>query len=568
MTTMKMVGAASDCKVSWHGIDWATAHQTVRRLQMRIAKAVRERHRGKVKALQWLLTHSFYGKAIAVKRVTENQGKKTPGVDREIWDTPEQKTRAAMSLKRRAYQPQPLRRVYIPKANGKMRPLGIPTMKDRAMQALHLLALEPVAETTADPNSYGFRIERASRDAAEQCFATLSSVTCAQWILDADISGCFDNISHNWLVANIPLDIAILQKWLKSGFVWRGQMFPTPMGTPQGGIISPTLANMTLDGMEGILRKRFGAKHSKQSWKNKVHLIRYADDFVITGATKEGLEEAKLLIEEFLRVRGLSLSPEKTKIVHIDEGFDFLGWNVRKYDGKLLIKPAKKNVQAFLRKIRARINGAKTAKQETVIAMLNPVIRGWANYHQNQVAKKTFRKVDHVIWQQLWKWACRRHPNKPLRWIKDRYFIRQGQRNWMFGTTVVSEDGTVKMEKLAKASDTPIRRHTKIKSEANPFDPAWERYFEERLGRTMKDAFRGRNRLLLLWYLQKGKCSSCHERISKDTGWNVHHLLEKARGGMDTLSNLVLLHPNCHRQIHSRGVGALLAPVTWGFAEA
>ena len=345
-------------------------------------------------------------------------------------------------------------------------------------------------------------------------------------------------------------------------------MFPTPMGTPQGGIISPTLANMTLDGMEGILRKRFGAKLSKQSWKNKVHLIRYADDFVITGATKEGLEEAKLLIEEFLRVRGLSLSPEKTKIVHIDEGFDFLGWNVRKYDGKLLIKPAKKNVQAFLRKIRARINEAKTAKQETVIAMLNPVIRGWANYHQNQVAKKTFRKVDHVIWQQLWKWACRRHPNKPLRWIKDRYFIRQGQRNWMFGTTVVSEDGTVKMGKLAKASDTPIRRHTKIKSEANPFDPAWEQYFEERLGRTMKDAFRGRNRLLLLWYLQKGKCSRCHERISKDTGWNVHHILEKARGGMDTLSNLVLLHPNCHRQIHSRGVGALLAPVKWGFAEA
>lgn len=568
MIAMQMVGAASGCEVPWHSIDWAKAHQTVRRLQMRMAKAARERRWGKVKALQWLLTHSFYGKTIAVKRVTENQGKKTPGVDGEIWDTPEMKAKAVRSLKRRGYRSRPLRRVYIPKANGKMRPLGIPTMKDRAMQALYLLALEPVSETTGDLNSYGFRVERASRDAAVQCFLTLGKTGSAQWILDGDISGCFDNISHGWMLANIPTDKAILQKWLKSGLVWRGQLFPTVAGTPQGGIISPTLANMTLDGMEILLGQHFGAENSRKSRKNKVHLTRYADDFAITGATKEVLEEAKLLIEEFLRERGLSLSSEKTRIVHIEEGFDFLGWNVRKYDGKFLIRPAKKNVQAFLRKIRATIKGAKTAKQEMVIEKLDPIIRGWANYHQNQVANETFRKVDHVIWKQLWQWACRRHPNKSLRWIKDRYFIQNGLRNWVFGTRVAGEDGKVRTIKLIKASGTQIRRHTKIKGEANPFDPAWEQYFEGRLGLTMKESLKGKNRLLLLWYIQEGKCPNCRGRISKETGWNVHHVLSKVRGGTDTVSNLMLLHPNCHRQIHSRGIGAPLAPVKRGLAEA
>jgi len=568
MTTMKMVGAASGCAVGWHGIDWATAHQTVRRLQMRIAKAVREKRWGKVKTLQWLLTRSFYGKAIAVKRVTENQGKKSPGVDGEIWDTPETKAKAVMSFRRRGYQPRPLRRVYIPKANGKMRPLGIPTMKDRAMQALHLLALEPIAETTGDPNSYGFRVERASRDAAGQCFTMLSQAGSAQWVLDADISGCFDNISHDWLLTNIPMDKVVLQKWLKSGFVWKGQMFPTVAGTPQGGIISPTLANMTLDGMERTLERRFGVKNSMKLLKNKAHLIRYADDFVLTGATNAVLEEAKSMIEEFLKERGLSLSCEKTKIIHIKDGVDFLGWNVRSYDGKLLIKPAKKNVLAFLRKIRATVNEAKTAKQETVIARLNPLIRGWANYHRNQVAKAIFQKVDHLIWERLWKWACRRHPRKPLTWIKDRYFIRQGLRHWVFGTMIAGEDGERKLVKLVYASDTPIRRHTKIKGEANPFDPAWEQYFEERLSLTMKDNLRGRTKLLYLWSAQKGKCPSCGEAISKETGWNVHHILEKARGGSDAMSNLVLLHPNCHRQIHGREVGALPAPVKRGFVEA
>jgi len=568
MTTMQIVGAASGCDVAWHGIDWADAHQTVRRLQMRIAKAVREGRWSRVKSLQWLLTHSFYGKALAVKRVTENQGKKTPGVDGETWSTPESKAEAVLSLKRKGYQPKPLSRVFIPKANGKMRPLGIPTMKDRAMQALHLLALEPVSESTADPNSYGFRPERASRDAALQCYMALAKTRSAQWVLDADITGCFDNISHDWLLANIPMDKAMLRKWLKSGFVWNGQMFPTEAGTPQGGIISPTLANMTLDGIERILRERFGVPETRAAWKNKVHLIRYADDFVVTGATRETLDEAKQMIVEFLAVRGLTLSPEKTKVVHIEEGFDFLGWNVRKYDGKFLIKPAKKNVQAFLRKVRGTINEAKTAKQETVIAKLNPVIRGWANYHRNQVATDAFNRVDSLIWRWLWRWSCRRHPNKRSDWIKDRYFIREGLRDWVFSTTVVDEDGGERKVTLAKAADTSIKRYTKIKGEAHPYDPAWEQYFEDRLGLSMKDSFRGRGKLLHLWYAQEGACPVCHERITKETGWHVHHVLPRAQGGTDAMRNLVLLHPNCHRQVHSRGCSELPAPVTRSFVEA
>ena len=569
MTVMSMTGAASGGEIDWHSIDWAQAHRTVRRLQRRIAKATREGRWGKVKASQWLLTHSLHGKMLAVKRVTENQGKRTPGVDGETWSTPGSKAKAVMSLRRRGYQPSPLRRVYIPKKNGKKRPLGIPTMQDRAMQALHLLALLPVAETQADPNSYGFRPKRASRDAIGQCFKVLANRTNrAQWVLDADIAACFDNISHDWLLANIPMDKAVLQKWLKSGFVWKNQMFPTEAGTPQGGIISPTLANMTLDGLEPTLLRHFGIRRpQKKRNEHKVNLVRYADDFVLTGATQETLEEARSVIEDFLRERGLALSPEKTKVAHVDTGFDFLGWNARKYDGVLIIKPSKKNVHAFLRKVREIIKKSPTAKQENLIATLNPIIRGWANYHQNQVAKDTFHKVDHLIWEQLWKWACRRHRNKSRKWVKRRYFIREGSRDWIFSTSVKKE-GKAKRIYLTYASNTPIRRHRKIRSVANPFDPAWDEYFEERLGWIMERDLRGKRQLLQLWQQQAGQCPQCREPISKESGWHVHRILPRAQGGTDQSSNLMLLHPNCQRQVLSRGYSdGSPAPVKGGFVE-
>ena len=405
MNAVATVCASSYGTVQWPDIDWAKCIRTVRRLQMRIVKATQGGRWNKVKVLQRLLTSSFSGKALAVKRVTENQGKRTSGVDRQLWSTPESKSQAVQTLNRRGYKPLPLRRVYIPKSNMKMRPLGIPTMKDRAMQALHLLALEPISETTADRNSYGFRPERATQDAIRQCFLTLSKKTSAKWILEGDIRGCFDNINHEWLIDNIPMDKKILQKWLKAGYIHKRILYPTDAGTPQGGICSPTLANMTLDGLEAELKKF--------RLQDKVHMVRYADDFIITGTSKELLEnEVKPLVEKFLSARGLELSPEKTSITHIDQGFDFLGVNIRKYNGKLLIKPSKKNVKAFLDKVRNAIKDNKTAKQINLIKMLNPIIRGWANYHRSVVARETFERVDSEIWRSLWRWTKRRHPEE------------------------------------------------------------------------------------------------------------------------------------------------------------
>src|SRR5215469_2316535 len=309
MTTAQAVGAVSNEAAEWYAIDWQAVLRNVRRLQVRIVKATKEGRWGKVRALQRLLTHSFSGKVLAVRRVTENQGRKTPGVDRVIWDTPEKKRQAVHELKRWGYQPQPLRRVYIPKSDGvTMRPLGIPTMKDRAHQALYLLALDPVVETSADKNSYGFRPQRSCADAIEQCFLALKSAKTA-WILEGDIKSCFDRISHNWLLAHVPTDRAILQKWLKSGYMEKHIFHETTNGTPQGGIISPALSNCALHGLERLLKEKYptGTRLSCLGGKYpSVNLIRYADDFVITGKTKELLEgEIKPLVEQFLQERGL-----------------------------------------------------------------------------------------------------------------------------------------------------------------------------------------------------------------------------------------------------------------------
>lgn len=542
---------APPADMAWHQIDWTKCHASVRRLQARIVKATKEGRWGKVKALQHLLTHSFSGKALAVKRVTENQGRKTPGVDSAIWSTPESKSKAIRSLRQRGYMPQPLRRVYIPKANGKRRPLGIPTMKDRAMQALYLLALEPIAETTADPNSYGFRLERSCADATETCFQFLAKKAAPQWILEADIQGCFDNINHDWMIRNIPTDKRILSKWLKAGFIDRNTFYDTEAGTPQGGIISPVLANLTLDGLEALLKSRFKIKQGKNYFNPMVNLVRYADDFIITGSTKELLEnEVKPLVEEFLATRGLVLSPEKTRITHIEEGFDFLGKNVRKYDGKFLIKPSKKNTLRFIENVREIIKGNKTVTQARLINLLNPVITGWVNYHKADVAKETFASVDYEIWKTLWQWAKRRHPNKGVQWIRDKYFVRQGSRGWIFAC---HEDATGK-ERLIIAKRTPIKRHVKIKSEANPFDPAWEEYFEARLGFKMSRSLAGRRKLLALWRSQNGLCPVCNQKIDKESGWNNHHILCRSKGGQDGNQNRLLMHPNCHRQVHHQGL--------------
>src|SRR6266576_1793424 len=508
-------GASFHGVTDWHAIDWQKVNHQVRRLQARIVKATKEKRWGKVKALQRLLTHSFSGKALAVRRVTENQGKNTPGVDKVTWNTPHTKSNAIYSLRQRDYHPQPLRRIYIPKKNGKKRPLGIPVMKCRAMQALYWLALDPVAETTADPNSYGFRPQRSTADAIEQCFCALGKQRSPQWILEGDIKGCFDAISHEWLLTHIPMEKAILKKWLKAGFMEKHVLYLTEAGTPQGGICSPVLANMTLDGLERVLREVIRPTTRKGN-KAKVHLIRYADDFLISGSSKEVLEqEVKPAVEQFMRERGLSLSQEKTVITPVENGFDFLGQNVRKYKGKLLIKPSKENVQELLAKIRKIARENQQAHAGQIIVQLSPIIRGWALYHRHVASKETFNAVDSAIFKMLWPWARRRHPNKGRRWVKDKYFHEIGQRRWVFTGEVEGKKGETLTVHLCKAAKTRIRRHRLIQGEANPYDPAWEAYFDERIGLKWLQSWLKRRKLIALWYEQEGKCPICDQQITK-----------------------------------------------------
>lgn len=424
-----------------------------------------------------------------------------------------------------------------------MRPLGIPAMKCRAMQALHLLALEPVAETTADPNSYGFRPYRSTADAGDQCFKVLSNRNKAQWVLEADIKGCFDNISHEWMMTNIPMDKVMLQKWLKAGYVYQNELFPTEAGTPQGGIISPVLANMTLDGLEAAMAAAF-PRATRQGLK--MNIVRYADDLIITGHSKEWLaQEVMPVLVKFLTIRGLALSPEKTKITHIAEGFDFLGWNMRKYNGKLLIKPSKANVKAHLDTIREIIKANQAVKQTTLIDQLNPVLRGWVNYHRHVVAKSTFAHNDHNIWTMLWRWAVRRHPNKSAHWVKEKYFHNRGTRNWVFAATEKQKQGTDKEVVLRKESDTPIERHLKIKAAANPHDRAWEPYFESRWNQKMRRSPRDRAKLYRIWHRQEGICPRCQEPIDIYSQWQARHIVKRTEGGTDAASNLEVTHSAC-----------------------
>src|ERR1700722_715434 len=452
MTTAQAVGAVPREAAEWYAINWPATHRNVRRLQVRIVQATKASRWGRVRALQRLLTHSYSGKVLAVRRVTENNGKKTPGVDQEIWDTPEKKTQAVHALRQRGYQPQPLRRVYIPKSDGKtMRPLGIPTMKDRAQQALHLLALDPVVETTADNNSYGFRQQRSCADAIEQCFKTLSKPN-PQWILEGDIKSCFDRISHDWLLTHVPMDRVILQKWLKSGYLEKHVLHETKDGTPQGGIISPALSNCALDGLERLLKEKFPTKKPLSSFGGKfpcVNLVRYADDFVITGRTKELLEgEIKPLVEQFLQERGLELSPVKTVITHVEKGFDFLGQNVRKYpNGKLLIKPSKKNIKTFLDGIRGNIKAALGMSAVDLIDWLNPKIRGWSNYHRHVVSSRVFSRVDYAIFICLWQWALRRHrKNLPAGSSRNILSSREGTTGPSSGSRVMTRVNRTKCD--------------------------------------------------------------------------------------------------------------------------
>ena len=538
---------------SWETIDWAKANAYVKKLQMRIVKAQKSGHFSKVKSLQWLLTHSFYAKALAVKRVTSNPGKKTAGVDHELWTTPQAKLEAISTLKRRGYQPQPLRRVYIPKKNGKMRPLSIPTMKDRAMQTLYKFALEPVAETYADPNSYGFRPGRSTHDAIEQCFTCLNKGKSPVWILEGDIKGCFDHISHEWMLENIPMDTQILEKWLKCGFVDNKHLFPsTGEGTPQGGAISPTLMNMTLDGLERVLQDRLPTRQHINGTIhfNKMNFVRYADDFIITGESQKFLKyEVLPIVREFLAIRGLQLSEEKTVITHIDDGFDFLGQNIRKYNGKLLIKPSNAAVKSFLSKVRKIVKSSKSATQEQLIRRLNPVIRGWVNYHRYVVSSEVFSKVDYQIFKCLWQWAKRRHNHKGHKWVAKRYWHHIDNRVWTFAVQLNRSNPKEEPEylSLVYATNTKIIRFKKIVAEANPYDERWNGYYEERDGERMLNSTKGREKLLRIWRSQNRLCPVCSEPITSETGFRTRYVHTK-----NDRKIMLMVHPLCQKKQYER----------------
>ncbi|MCP4612486.1 MAG: group II intron reverse transcriptase/maturase [Planctomycetes bacterium] len=465
-------GALIDDAKKWKSIVWKHIRYQVRRLQVRIAKAVKDKRWNKVRVLQYILTRSFYAKLLAVKRVTSNKGKKTPGIDGILWQGARAKWRAVFSLRRRGYKPQPLKRIYIPKKNGKKRPLSIPTMNDRAMQALYKLALAPVSETSADKNSYGFREGRSCADAIAAGFNALSKPNSATWILEGDIKGCFDNISYKWMVKNIPLDKIILTKWLKAGYVEKGITYPSRKGTPQGGIISPTFSNMVLDGLEN-------AVHNAVPRRSRVNFVRYADDFIITGKSKRILEEnIKPVVEEFLKERGLELSPEKIVITYIKKGFTFLGQTFRKHGRTLHITPSIKGVLALKQKVGTLIRKYVSAPMPFLIKKLNQTLLGWANYHRHVVASEAFSRIDTYVYEQLWRMVKRRHHNKSKGWLFKKYWSASG-KNHCFAVKHKTEN-KVKIYSVKRTSAIGVKRYVKIKADANPYLSEYAEYYWQR----------------------------------------------------------------------------------------
>ncbi|XDE61069.1 group II intron reverse transcriptase/maturase [Arthrospira platensis BEA 1257B] len=552
----------------WRSINWAKVQRYVFKLQKRIFQAAKSGQDAKARKLQRLLVKSYYAQLLAVRRVTQdNQGKKTAGVDGMRVISPRQRLELAENIKGNL-KAKPLRRVWIPKpGRDEKRPLGIPTIQDRARQALVKSALEPEWESKFEGTSYGFRPGRSAQDAIARIYLCIKH--SSYFVLDADITKCFDRINHDYLLSKIHCPSSLkrdLKQWLKAGVLDNGVFEDTESGTPQGGVISPILANIALLGMERLVKEMYPNKGTAI----QVNLIRYADDFVVISKDLEIIEQCKTAISEWLKPVGLEIKPEKTRICHTlnpieyngkpeEPGFDFLGFNIRQYPvgkyksgktggmasrligHKTHIKPSKKAVKAHTEVIKGVIKQHKTAPQSALISRLNPIIRGWSNYYSGVVSTETFTKLDHIVWQMLRTWTesrCRkasydklgnyfRHGTVKLSNGKERH------ESWLFQT----KDGFT----LWKHNWTPIVRHTLIRPEATPYDGNWT-YWATRKGQAIDTP----NRVAKLLKKQKGKCTWCGQYFTPSDIVEVDHIVPRSQGGKDEYKNLQLLHRHCH----------------------
>lgn len=535
---------------------WKEYYGTVFKMQEQIVMAYRSKNPKRVKELQRILVNSEEGQFLAIRKVTTNQGSKTPGMDGTVWDTPAKRMEARYRLKEiinhpRAYKASPLKRVWIPKpGKPEKRPLGIPTLIDRAVQAAYLLAVDPVVEEESDLNSYGFRNFRSAHDAVVKVRTLLDKRTSPEWVLDADISKCFDRIDHDFLMENTTIcDKTMLEQWLKSGIMEAGIYSDTTMGTPQGGVISPTLCNVALNGLERA------AKESTRRSKNpKVNLTRYADDFVCTAANREILEtEVKPALVNFLMGRGLELSEGKTRIANIHDGFDFLGFTFKREEWNpklnaktrrgniqptvLTVKPQRKKVQGLKEKIRLEFK--KNSSLDRLIRDLNPLLRGWSEYFRISTnPTKLLVPMGHYVWLKMWNRIRKTHPRRRAIWLFEKYVTRVKGWNW----SVASMEGS-RLFNIAAVTRLSVPF---LKLGINPYTEEGRRYYEKR-----RD---DRKRILppstlAVYNRHNHNCSVCGESLHNGEPIELHHIVPRRWGGGWTLDNIQPLHKTCHASV-------------------